>query len=431
MKIVINPLRPSLCADAQDFHALVRLQSEPVPDFKPTPLSLVLVVDRSGSMAGAKLNEAKRCVIDLIKRMNPTDQIGLVQYDDQVDVVLPLSTVEQCSSVFEALVRGITPNGCTDLHLGWLCGGEMLAPIAGRDTACHVILLSDGFANRGLTQIQRISEQVAALAEAGVTTTSVGLGLDFNEELMTAMARAGQGNAHYGERAIDLAETFDAEIGRLSQLQWRQVELSLAAGFDRYEVLNAYERSQIGWHMPSVAMGSECWALLRIPMQDAIAIQRDLGTALAIQVGATGSDGERLTFSARLEALPEVDWSDYELQPSHELVQRRINELAAAQLQLRIREAALQGEWHIVEHLLTQLELLGRHEPWVAASIAFARQLMRERDETRMSKEMLYKSNKMQRRLSSMDEGTFSMEDDGGMPAFLRRKATEGRRSER
>ena len=430
MKIVINPIRPALCEAAQDFHLLVRLQSEPAAGFKRTPLNLVLVVDRSGSMQGSKLTEAKRCVVDLVKRMTSDDQVGVVQYDDAVDTVMPLSQVEQVGGVIEALVQGITANGCTDLHAGWLRGGEMLAPHAGRDAACHVVLLSDGQANRGLTDTAHICEQVAALAGAGVTTTTVGLGADFNEELMTAMAQAGQGRAHYGERAVDLAETFDAEIGLLSRLQWRAVELSVDGAPAGLEMLNDYDRTRDGWRMPSVAMGSECWALLRIPMREALHLQRQHGTVLAVTVQATDASGERQTFTGKLPALPEVQPPEYEAMQAHELVQRRVHEMTAAQLQLQIRQAALQGDWIRVEQLLTQLETLGRHEPWVAASIAFTRQLMRERDEQRMSKEMLYKSRKMSQRLSSTDEVCFREVDEVEVPAFLRRKMAEGRRTQ-
>lgn len=79
MKIVINPIRPALCESAnQDFHLLVRLQSEPQAGFKRTPLNLALVIDRSGSMQGPKLTEAKRCVTDLVGRMSPLDLWGLM-----------------------------------------------------------------------------------------------------------------------------------------------------------------------------------------------------------------------------------------------------------------------------------------------------------------------------------------------------------------
>ena len=71
MNIVINPIRPALSYIDKDFHVLVRLQSEHKEGFKRTPLNLALVVDRSGSMEGPKLREAKRCVSDLIKRMHP------------------------------------------------------------------------------------------------------------------------------------------------------------------------------------------------------------------------------------------------------------------------------------------------------------------------------------------------------------------------
>ncbi len=246
---------------------------------------------------------------------------------------------------------------------------------------------------------------------------------------MTALAQAGHGNAHYGERAIDLAETFDAEIGLLSQLQWRNIEMSIEGGSARIEMLNTYERSGTGWRMPSVAMGSECWALLRMPMREAIRLQETNGTVIKVSAKAIDGNGSQFYFEGQLQALPIVAPTSYESELAHELVERRINELTAAMLQMQIRDAALRGDWLHVEQLLSRLEAVGRHEPWVAASIAFTRQLMAERDERRMSKEMLYKSRKMNNRLSNTNEEMFHMLTDLEEPAFLRRKSTEGRRS--
>ena len=284
--------------------------------------------------------------------------------------------------------------------------------------------------NHGIQTINRICGQVSALAEAGVTTTTLGLGEDFNEELMTAMAQAGLGRAHYGERAIDLAETFDAEIGLLSQLQWRNVAMSILNGVDQIKLLNTYERAGDGWRMPSIAMGSECWALIRMPMRVAILLQGMHGTALSVKVQSVDASSQPFTFEGQLPQLPVVTPAQYEAQLNHELVERRMNEIAASQIQLQIREAALQGDWLQVEQLFALLEKLGRNEPWVAASIAFTRQLIRDRDERRMSKEMLYKSRKMAQRLSSSDEVMFSHQNDIELPAFLRRKSTEGRKTE-
>jgi hypothetical protein len=149
-----------------------------------------------------------------------------------------------------------------------------------------------------------------------------------------------------------------------------------------------------------------------------------------VKVQAVDATGTQFSFEGQLQNLPIVAPAAYESEMAHELVERRINELTAATLQLQIREAALAGDWLHVEQLLNRLETIGRNEPWIAASIAFTRQLMSERDERRMSKEMLYKSRKMNNRLSSTDEVMFSMQSDIEEQAFLRRKSNEGRRSE-
>lgn len=434
MHIVINPIKAALSNAPGDFHVLVRLQSIPDGSVQRTPLNLVLVIDRSGSMSGAKLAEAKRCAIDLVQHMAPSDKVGVVQYDDEVDVLIALDTVEACMPRLQAAVEAIFTNGSTNLHGGWLKAGEMLAAHAGSDAVCHVMLLSDGIANHGVVAPGSICEQVGSLASAGITTTTVGLGADFNEQLMTAIAQAGQGRAHYGERAIDLAETFEAELGLLSNLQWRTVELVLAGAPQGTRMLNDYAPAEAvggaSWRMPAIAMGAECWALLQMPLREAFSTQHRTGTLLSVLVHAVDASGEQAVFRAHLDPLPVASAEDFAGLPVHEVVQRRIHEMRAAQLQLGIREAVLRGDWEEASRILRDLESLGREEPWVAASIDFVRGLIRERDEQRTSKEMMYKSRKMSQRLASVSEEDFSVSASRSEAAYMRRKPAEGRRTE-
>ena len=125
MKIVINPLRPVLSDQDGDFHVLLRLQSEPVQGFQPTPLSLALVVDRSGSMRGKPLTEALRCVMHIAQHLTPKDMLSLVVYDDEVNVMVPLGHVSSLTPI-QTAVDLIHSGGSTDLFAGWQRGAEEL-----------------------------------------------------------------------------------------------------------------------------------------------------------------------------------------------------------------------------------------------------------------------------------------------------------------
>lgn len=427
MNIVIEPIKSAISAEPGDFHVLVRLQGTPDAHVARTPLNVALVIDRSGSMGDGKLDEAKRCAYDFLCRMSGNDRVAVVVYDHQVRTLLPLTTVDAARLQIKQLLLQVETGGYTALHEGWLRGAELLAPHAGRTAVNHVVLLTDGQANRGLTDVGEICAQVGALAAAGVTTTTVGLGADFNEELLTAMATAGRGRAHYGERAVDLAETFESEIGLLSHLQWRDVRLSLGGAIQQtsqVRLLNPYPRQGDAWTVPPIAAGAESWAMLRLPMH----LLRD--DTPSIRVSARDANGEERVFHATLDTLPAVPSSVWAQMPANELVARRLLELRAAEMQMQIRDAVNRYQWDHAERLLSDLEYLGRDEPWIAASIGHLRRLVEMRDDNRLSKEMMYKSMKMTSRSASIREGRFVAADQLNEPAYLRRKMVEGRRSD-
>ena len=222
-----------------DVHAMVEIVvPEREEDTERAPLELALVLDRSGSMAGRKLEVAKRCAAWLVARLRPTDQLAVVTYDDEVRLVAPLASVN--GGLAHMLAR-IGPGGQTNLSGGWLKGLETLQ---GREEGAvrKVLLLSDGLANVGITDGRSLAALAASAQKQGVGTTTIGFGTDFDEELMTAMADAGGGAAHFAETPDAAPAIFAQELEGLTQVVAQNVSLEIRphAAVEVLGILNGY-----------------------------------------------------------------------------------------------------------------------------------------------------------------------------------------------
>lgn len=193
--LVLTSRRTGLCTGRDnEVDVLVRVQAaDPPPghEAERQPLALALVIDRSGSMSGRPLAEARRCAESVVTRLRPVDRVGLVQFDHRVQRLWPVAPLGDGSGLRAALAA-IAAGGNTDLHGGWREGADVLADAA--DVGLRrVVLLSDGCANHGLTDTGAVADACARAAARGITTSTFGLGSNFNESLMVAMARAGGG----------------------------------------------------------------------------------------------------------------------------------------------------------------------------------------------------------------------------------------------
>jgi Ca-activated chloride channel family protein len=165
---------------------------QPKTDVVRAPATLQIVLDRSGSMSGGRLDAALTALDALVARLDPTDRFGLVMFDDQVDVVVPAGPLHDKASVRELLGR-IVPGGCTNLSGGYLRGLQE-AQRASNGSGATLLLLSDGHANAGITDAGELESVAAAAHRRGITTTTLGLGLGYDEVLMTGVARGGTGS---------------------------------------------------------------------------------------------------------------------------------------------------------------------------------------------------------------------------------------------
>ncbi len=179
---------------------------------KRSPINLVLVIDRSASMSGDRIEKARDAAILAINMLNPDDTIAIVAYDNEAEVIVHASKVKDKTALIEKVKQHITPRGMTALFAGVSRGIGQVEKYLNADSINRIILLSDGQANKGPTSISDLSGLARLAAKKGVSITTIGLGSDYNEDLMTAIANYSDGNHAFVDNAADLENAFQKEF---------------------------------------------------------------------------------------------------------------------------------------------------------------------------------------------------------------------------
>jgi Ca-activated chloride channel family protein len=221
--------------------ALLTIEGDARPSADRTPLNLSLVLDRSGSMAGPSLAAVKEAATMLVKRLAPTDTLSVVAYDGEITVVAPPATgAEQPHLVGQ--IEAIHAGGSTNLSGGWLQGRKFVAERARGGAVNRILLLTDGLANAGITDPQKLVGLCGEAASQGVTTTTIGFGPHYDEQLLSAMADAGGGSAYYIEAPDQAQAVFEEELRGLLSIaaQNVRVEITTASGTESCRVLHSY-----------------------------------------------------------------------------------------------------------------------------------------------------------------------------------------------
>lgn len=426
--IIVSPLKAAIPAQGGHLDLLVRVQAPDLPTDKVvehTPKRLALVVDRSGSMQGKPLREALRCVMHIASHLTPKDQLSLVVYDDEVEVMVPLSEVSSVTAIQQA-VDMVHSGGSTDLFSGWLKGAEQLEGGTARAVS-RVLLLSDGQANHGETRISHIQPECKAWLEKGVSTTTVGLGRDFNEDLMIAMADAGGGQQYYGQTAEDLYDSFDQELSLLQAMYLRGIALKLipAPGVIVEMLSVAPQHQNDTYKMNDLAWGAETWVGVRLHISPTA--PRTLRDLLAVSITGTDLQGHALSQSGAMLQLPTVEQTAFLAMLADELVERRLLEAEFGKASDELRHLARRGNRLDTMRKLDEMdERFGQH-PWLKVKMEQMRRLAEE-DMMMMIKEASFSAMRMSKSLASKSEILFCKDEtESNMPSFLRKKETEGR----
>jgi Ca-activated chloride channel homolog len=191
-------------------------------------INLGIVLDRSGSMAGEKLEYVKEAARHVLDQLQKQDQVALVVYDDMVNVLSHSNNVTNGNRFeLKQLISNIEAGNSTNLCDGWLSGCKEIAAAAQEGTINRTLLLTDGLANAGVTDPEILAQHAFELYKDDVSTSTFGVGYGFNEHLLEAMANKGGGNFYFIERPEAIPQIFLKEFDELIGITARKVEIKL------------------------------------------------------------------------------------------------------------------------------------------------------------------------------------------------------------
>ncbi len=343
--------RPVVPAMGGEAYLLVRIAATQTstPSHR-APVDIAFVVDRSGSMAGEKIGLAKEAVDAAVAHLRDDDRAALVVYDDQVDTLQKLeSATPRVKAGIRLTLHGLDARGSTDLCGGWLTGcGELSKdlPASGQVTTAplrirRALLLTDGLANIGVTAPSELTKHATELRKRGVTTTTLGVGLDFDEELLASMAEAGGGNFQFIAQAAELRAFFEKELGELLSVAAAGLTVSITMPHGvRACLLNGFpterEGKRIDVSIGELPAGDEINLVFALHVAPGAA-----GTLHQISVAASWADPSadtRRSFLSSLPALQLADQGTVDRTPVDELVREQtILQRAAADQREAIR----------------------------------------------------------------------------------------------
>ncbi len=188
--------------------------------------NVAIVLDRSGSMEGEKIERAKEAALLAVDMLDARDIVSVVTYSDTVHVLVPAtraSDKERIRSMIDRLHAG----GSTALFAGVSRGADEVRKFLDRNRVNRVILLSDGLANVGPDTPGALADLGASLKKEGISVTTIGLGLGYNEDLMVRLAAESDGNHAFVESSRDLVRIFERELGDILSVVAREVRIEI------------------------------------------------------------------------------------------------------------------------------------------------------------------------------------------------------------
>lgn len=203
------------------------------------PINVAIVIDKSGSMQGDKIAQARAAALQAIDRLRDDDIVSIVTYDSTVNVLVPATKASDRAEI-KKKIRSISPGGNTALFAGVSKGAAETRKFLDDNRVNRVILLSDGLANVGPSSPSELRQLGASLIKEGISVSTMGLGLGYNEDLLSGLALSSSGNHVFIEDAENLVGVFQNEFDDVMSVvaQKLRINAKLSEGIRPVKVLN-------------------------------------------------------------------------------------------------------------------------------------------------------------------------------------------------
>ena len=230
---------PYVGTGRQDLFLTVDVKAVDVPGTERAPVNLALVIDRSGSMSGFKLNQAKMAARQLVSQLRPQDRLAIVHYGSDVKAMAGEPATSDGKERMLRYIDGIFDDGGTNIGAGLTTAKEQLLASLEGYKVNRVVLISDGQPTEGVTDQAGLAALVRETRGHGISVSAIGVGSDFNEDLMQAIAEIGSGAYAYLNDASQLASIFQKDLAQagLQVANGVSVQLRLPEGVEFGEVL--------------------------------------------------------------------------------------------------------------------------------------------------------------------------------------------------
>lgn len=239
-------------------------------DTERPPVNLSIVLDRSGSMSGQKIQKAKEAALTALHRLGARDLFSLTTYSAGAHTEVPAQSAGNRRWI-EKQIRAISTGGNTALFAGVSQGASEVRKNGSEEYIHRILLLSDGLANSGPSSPEELGRLGAALRKEGISVTTIGVGNDYNEDLMTRMAQNSDGNTYFVESSRDLPNIFNQELGDVLSVVASQVtvEIQFQSGIKPLRIIG--RDGYIGAHNVTVTLnqlygGQEKYALIEVEL---------------------------------------------------------------------------------------------------------------------------------------------------------------------